>query len=147
MREPSNLLLERWRGGHRDKGTTLRLLYYAWYAWSRQMEPPVRHRIEWGPEESSALFEEIFDEAKLFESDDPEALIAVSLMLGLFYFYLPQTRDWRKIGMACTKKAQELKPEGFPEDYFDLRTPYGYFMALHLADRPLTDVTTLWSED
>lgn len=116
------LLLERWRGGERDRETALRLLFLAWYACAAPAESTGL------PDDGTtrAVFREVFGALGGAAADDPELLAAVALMTRVAPACLGDSREWSAIGVRCAARAPRLGLD-LPPERFAGRGTYGKY--------------------
>jgi hypothetical protein len=75
LREAYELLLEHWRGGARDRETTLRLAYLAWYSWA---EPAFLTRLDEAP---FSLIADLLEAIERWQ--DEEACFVLHVMIEI----------------------------------------------------------------
>jgi hypothetical protein len=119
------LLLARRRAGARDRETTLRLLFLAWYL---DEEPPFLTGAEAG-HETRFVFCDLVDAVVESDTDDAESLYAVGQLVSLSPWHLADEQAAVELGRSCLARAAALRPDGFRPEHFDGRGEYGRYFA------------------
>jgi hypothetical protein len=120
-------LRERFELGQRDRETSLRLMFLAWYSCSEPVELT-------GLPESDALTREVFRAA--FEAlggelaSDPEVVFTAGLMASLFPYCCGSEAGWAALGARLTNRYEAAPAESkLVESVFDARGEYGKYFA------------------
>ena len=122
-------LLNRFEHGSRDRETSLRLMFLAWYSCS---EPSFLTGL---PEDDPGcpmpgVFRAAFEELGGELSEDPELLFTAGLMASMFPYCCGPAHEWSAIGTALKSRYAALPAaERMTESAFVGRGAYGNYFA------------------
>ena len=122
------MLRSRWQAGLRDRETTVRLMFLAWYCYA---EPTFLTGLP-DNESTSALLLETFESLGGTSSMDAEVCFVVGLMAQLFGIAFGEQSKWIATGAELKARAGCLNPKGFSPEYFEGRGAYGDYFS-HMA--------------
>ena len=118
-------LKEGWSSGDRDRERALQLFYLAWMHWA---DPSFVTGME-DDDDAHGLWSVIFDHFGGEEAQDAEFLHVAALMAGLFPWCLGDENEWNARAIRLKARSLELKPDGFPPEFFEGRSDYGAYFA------------------
>jgi hypothetical protein len=125
MEEDYTQLRDRWDVGDRDREHALRLLFLAWMHWA---DPPFVTGMSEDPR-AEELWHEIFLHFGGEDSCDAEFLHVAGLMAGIFPWVLGDKQAWDAAAERMKMRSLQLRPEGFPPEFFEGRGDFGDYFA------------------
>ena len=122
------MLQARWAAGARDRETSLRLAFLAWYA---HAEPGGYTGLPQDQELTSGVFADALTALGGEYSCDPEVCYTLGLMAKMFPWAISVKNQahWRRVGEDLFSRAEELAPQGLASSDFESRGAYGHYFA------------------
>jgi hypothetical protein len=126
--EAFSMLQSRWSAGARDRETSLRLAFLAWYA---HAEPNGYTGLPDDQELTSSIFSAALDALGTEQTSDPEVCYTLGLMAKMFPWAISvkQQAYWAAVGERLSARAHSLVPQGLPPSLFSERGAYGRYFA------------------
>jgi hypothetical protein len=126
------LLEARWRLGHQDRETGLRLFFLAWYSCAEPTGLTGLPDISLAP-----LTSELLAHFGGAGSDDAEFVATLAVMSEVAPWCLDHSSEWEASVQKLQARALQLRPEGFSPSSFAGRGTYGDYMQHILSKHPV----------
>jgi hypothetical protein len=120
-----SLLLSRWNEGARDRETSLRLMFLAWYA----LAEPTQLTGLSGSDDTRKVLLQTFESLGGKDSIDPEFCFVAGYMASFLGWIFGNEAQWSAVGHSMLARARRLKPGGLPPEHFEGRGAYGEYFA------------------